>query len=384
MDAPALQRCVGDVDRFFNDHWARQPLLFAPLPGEGSFDDLASLDDLDRMISSLGLRASSLRMVKDGQTLNPSAYTTPPKAKSRGVEGAVNPALVYERFYEGATIALEGLHRYWEPLADFCRELELALGHRLQVNAYVTPPGSQGFDVHRDDHDVFVLQVSGSKQWLVFDSEDEERVVIDGALQRGNALYIPRGFPHAATTDAGASAHLTVGILTHDSIDVLQEITKLAGEEPAFQDRLDARSTQTVVGLRALVERHIEELRTWLDKIDVDEVTDQVARRVLSTAQPILRGQLSQLGRLSTIDYDTMLARRRGTICVVRPRDQKLRVLLADRELEMPLEATDSMVYVSEHDRLQVRDLHRFLDPESALVLVRRLVREGLLEVVIA
>jgi uncharacterized RmlC-like cupin family protein len=382
MGAPSLERCVGDADRFFSRHWAKSPLLVTRSSGE-SFDDLASLEDLDRMISSLGLRSSSLRMVKDGRQLPPAAYTLMPSAKSRGVEAIVSPALVYERFYDGATIALEGLHRYWEPLADFSRDLEVALGHRLQVNAYITPPGSQGFDVHRDDHDVFVLQVSGSKHWLVYDHEDDERILIDKSIESGDALYIPKGWPHAAATGEGASAHLTVGIITHDSTDVLKEITKLAGEEPAFQERLDKESTGDRSTLRSLVERHVEDLRTWLDKIDIDQATDRVARRVMGTSQPILRGQLTQLNGLSAIDAGTTVARRRGAICVVRRPEGAVRVLLVDRELEMPRHAAPALQHVADRPSFQVDELHQWLEPESALVLVRRLVREGLLEVVV-
>ena len=221
----------------------------------GSFDDLASLDDLDRMVSSLGLRESSLRMVQDGETLPPSAYTSTPSAEVRAKDGAVNAALVYERYEQGATIVLEGLHRYWEPLTDFCRELEVALGHRLQVNAYITPPGSQGFDVHRDEHDVFVLQLWGNKHWIVYDRDDEERVLIDESIEPGASLYIPQGFPHAATTGTAGSAHLTVGILTHDSSAVLTEIVKLASEEPAFQDRLESVERRRVEDGRGTTHR---------------------------------------------------------------------------------------------------------------------------------
>ena len=35
----------------------------------------------------------------------------------------------------------------------------------MQINAYITPPENQGFAAHYDTHDVFVLQVSGSKRW---------------------------------------------------------------------------------------------------------------------------------------------------------------------------------------------------------------------------
>ncbi len=380
MDAPALERCVGDVAAFFDKHWAQAPLL--RLGGsDASFDDLAALDDLDRMVSSRGLRASNLRMVKDGKTLPPSAYTT--TAGGRATEEVVNAPRVYERFAEGATIVLESLHRYWEPLTDFCRDLELALGHRLQVNAYITPRGSRGFDVHRDDHDVFVLQVSGSKHWIVYDRQDEERVLVDQDIERGACLYIPRGWPHAATAGTRSSAHLTVGILTHDSIDVVREIAKLAEQEPAFQERLPTGSTTDATSLRDTLERHVEEMRAWLDKLDVDELTQRVARRVMSTSQPIVRGQLRQLDALDGIEASTLVARRRGVICVLFRRANALKVLLADRELEMPLVAEPAMEEITRRQRFHVRDLHPFLDRDGAVVLVRRLVREGLLEVVV-
>ncbi len=375
----ALSRCVGDVDDFLARHWDREPLLREPEEGV-DFDDLSSLDDLDRMIASLGLHASNLRMVKDGKPLPPSAYSVTP-GKKGATEALVSAPLVYERYAEGATIVIESLHRYWEPLTDFCRELELALGHRLQVNAYITPPGSQGFDVHRDDHDVFILQVSGAKHWTVYD-RDEELMLIDQSIERGAALYIPKGFPHAATTSATASAHLTVGILTHDVVDIVMELSKLAGDEPAFKHRLPVG--MDVAALRAAVAAQIDEVRAWLDKVDVDELTERVARRVMTTSQPIMRGQLRQLELLDQIDESTRVARRCGATCLLFPSLTEIKVMLADRELAMPRAAAPAMEFVADRKTFAVRDLHEYLDPESALVLVRRLVTEGLLEVVLA
>ena len=382
MDVLALERCVGDVDRFRERHWGRAPLVHSEAAKRvHAFDDIASLNDLDHLVASVGLHASSVRMVRGGKAVPVSAYTDSAAKSSRLADPLVSAPLVYERFSEGATIVLESLHRYWKPLTDFCRDLEIALGHRLQTNAYITPPNSQGFDVHRDDHDVLVLQVSGAKHWVVFGRESDD-VLIDQDIERGDVLYIPKGFPHAATTGRSASAHLTVGILTHDSIDVVREVVKLAEEEPLFRERLSGGGAIDPTALRKEVERNLEEMRAWLDKVDVDELTERVARRMRTTSLPVFRGQLRQLQLLETLGDQTRVARRRGATCALFGREGALRVLLADRELEMPIGAAPAMEAISRRESLRVADLHEFLTPDSSMVLVRRLVREGLLEIV--
>ena len=47
----------------------------------------------------------------------------------------------------------------------------------------------------------------------------------------------------------------------------------------------------------------------------------------------------------------------------------------------MPLRLLDAMSHVRDHDSLRVADLEPWLDPESRLVVARRLVSEGLLRI---
>ena len=76
---------------------------------------------------------------------------------------------VLDEVDRGATVVLQGLHLTRHPLAAYSRELEARLGHPVQANAYLTPRRSQGLPVHHDTHDVFVLQVAGTKRWLVYE-----------------------------------------------------------------------------------------------------------------------------------------------------------------------------------------------------------------------
>ncbi len=148
---------------------------------------------------------------------------------------------VFAHFDQGATIVLQGMHRYWSPVAIFARSLEASLGHPVQVNAYITPPGSQGFDAHKDDHDVFVLQSHGSKRWWVHERHDlppTRAPLVEVELEPGDSLYIPKNFPHAAATQASASVHLTVGILSIGTRDVLEAAVSLLQTDGELDDPL--------------------------------------------------------------------------------------------------------------------------------------------------
>jgi bifunctional lysine-specific demethylase and histidyl-hydroxylase NO66 len=74
--------------------------------------------------------------------------------------------------------------------------------------------------------------------------------------------------------------------------------------------------------------------------------------------------------------------RRPGAGCRLRRREDRLEVLLGDRALHMPARLEPVMRTILASDRLAVGDLAGHLDPPSRLVLVRRLVVEGLLETV--
>ena len=132
----------------------------------------------------------------------------------------------------------------------FCRHLEAFLGHPAQLNAYFTPRHSQGLPVHHDTHDVFVLQVSGRKRWLVSDPVWElplkhqryERAmgapgetVLDVVLEAGDTLYLPRGWMHEALTSDEDSLHLTVGVNVVPWLDAVQAAVARAEDDVAFR-----------------------------------------------------------------------------------------------------------------------------------------------------
>ena len=169
---------------------------------------LLSLDDADQLLTSTAIRTPSIRLARDGSVLAESTYTRGATLAGKQLTGLVDPRKALAEFGDGATVVFQGLHRYWPPLTRLVAELELELGHPCQANAYLTPPGSQGFAVHSDSHDVFVFQTEGSKRWEVHTPDGVEDVL----LEPGLSMYLPTGTPHAARAQDTVSLHVTLGI----------------------------------------------------------------------------------------------------------------------------------------------------------------------------
>jgi lysine-specific demethylase/histidyl-hydroxylase NO66 len=351
------------------------------------FDDLLSLPDVDHLIASTALRLPSFRLVKEGKALPSSSYTKTARTGSQSVAGMADPARIFAEFERGATIVLQGMHRYWLPLARFCRDLELQLGHPTQVNAYITPPGSRGLAVHRDGHDVFVLQMFGTKRWQVYarspDLPPPDDPILETELRPGDSLYIPRDFPHAASTQETASAHLTVGILSPTWIGAVREAVRLAEDEPELAEPLPLGFGLDPAAFRDAVEDRLLAFQRWLEKVDPGEVAERLARGFLTSRQPLLGGQLSQLLSLPALSDRSRVRRRPSSICVILPAGDEIAVLIGDRELRMPAWVEPAVRSLATGTEVTVNDLEPDLDDaDSRLVLVRRLVREGMLEVI--
>jgi hypothetical protein len=376
----ALARFVGDPDRFVREHWARAP-LYRPGADAAAFADLFSLGDVEHILSLTTPRVPAFRMVKDGRQLDPRSYTRSGRVGGQPVNDLADPGRVYEHFHGGATIVLQSLHRFWPPLMLLRRDLELALTHPVQVNAYITPPASRGLGVHHDEHDVFVLQVYGCKQWDVHDPDGgpEDRLIA-AELAPGDCLYIPQRFPHAARTGRTASVHLTVGVALTTWADMLRKVIASVVEDALSAEPLPAGFAAEPAALTAGVAEQLGEVRRRLGELDPRAIAVSAADRYWSDHPPILTGQLHQLLALEEIAQDTVVRRRPGAVCRLRERGGRLEVLLGDRTLRMPARLAPAMRAILAAERLAVGDLAAHLDPPSRLVLVRRLVREGLLE----
>jgi quercetin dioxygenase-like cupin family protein len=357
--------------------------VFPAVPGSG-FERLLSFDDVDRIVSTMSLRTPMFRLVQAGRQIPEREYTRTGRTGSRTVSGIADPVRILALFREGATVVLQGLHRYWEPVAMLVRELEIELGHPCQVNAYVTPPGAQGLALHSDPHDVFVLQTFGAKRWELHAAPGEaQRGPIDVTLTPGDAVYMPRGTPHAASTQEALSGHLTVGVHVTPWRDVMTGLWKRLEADGSLDDPMPAGWLRDRSAFADALRGRIRDLSAAFDQVDPAEVAETRAETFLSTRAPLLRGALADELALASIDDGTVVERRSGAVCEVSTRGGELTVLLGDRRLVMPAWLEPALRDIAVRDRFSVGDLvGPVADANARVVLVRRLVREGLLRLV--
>lgn len=219
-----------------------------PAADPGRFRGLLSVPDLDAFLATDAARAPRVSMADGGRQGGAGL----PEEEFCLPDGRVDPLRLLARFDAGATLVVSQFQDMHPPLAGFCRGLERLFLHPVQANAYLTPPGAQGFRLHYDTHDVLVLQVQGRKDWRVWEAQPvpsptrrtpwTRDMPVPGephalTLRPGDALYLPRGVPHEAKGQSdGASLHLTIGFLEPCWAEALRLLLdRLEPEDPSLR-----------------------------------------------------------------------------------------------------------------------------------------------------
>jgi hypothetical protein len=371
---------------FLDEHFDRRPLHVARAEA-GRFDAVLGDADVERLVCDGAIRMPAFRLVKDGAQLPPSTYTTDIAWRPGSFSGTVLVDRVAEEHAAGATIVLQALHLHWHPAAVYCRGLETELGWPVQANAYRTPASSQGFGVHHDTHDVLVLQVAGHKRWRIYEpvvelplkaqrwspGRDTDRVgepVRDITLHAGDTLYLPRGWPHEATSADADSLHITVGLHPPTRQDALRAALSACADDVEFRRALD--ETGELPG---------ELLERLAARLEPAEVARRSRRSFVGGRRAILDGQLTQLRALKGLTLQSPLERRSTVIAEFERCDGGGATLLFEgKELRFPPQAVDAVAAAHTSDApFTAAGLDGPLDAAGRLVLVGRLVREGFL-----
>jgi len=230
------------IDEFFNNYnqssWFHKKHIFDP-------DQLCNWSELNYIISMLD-SYNDVLMIGEREITSPYNLFKDKKKRARKITNLFNKYI-----FNGYTFVLNGAHTKHVKIAKFCSDLSQLLCTNTQTNLYASWKGSKSpFGSHWDERDIFIIQLEGSKKWKIYDFayidpinhkyavNNNEKLLAEVTLQKGDILYIPMGQIHLAETGNDISLHATVGIHRHTALDLLDWLKDDLAKYPEFRQRM--------------------------------------------------------------------------------------------------------------------------------------------------
>ena len=370
---------------FFERYWERETLVVKR--GRPDYlESLLSLRDIDRVITTLDRRYPDIVLKNADSRVADTEYTL--------AGGALNVAKLYQLFERGSTVALAFLDTVLPTLTLFCRGLEGEFSFPFQTNVYMTPPGAQGAAPHYDTHDVFVLQVAGSKKWTIFGTPLESPLAaqdfdpsvhqlgdctLEFELEQGDVAYIPRGVGHEARSTDTISLHITAGILRYTWADLLlEQVASACLTQPALRKALPPGFAVSGFNRAAAEQKAAELLEQAATSANFHAALDSFIEKFLAACPPMLEGQMEQLAALERLTVDSLVGARAGVISRLETSGESVSVECYGRRITFPPQTREAVRFALSNHRFVLGALPGDLDDAGKLTLVRRLIREGL------
>lgn len=373
---------------FFKTYHEKEALL-SKHNDANRFHGLLSIDRIDEIIASTELPPSSLDMVRKEPPIERSYYTFK--------NGNIDRGAVIRHYQEGATIILPQLHLADEILAKFCRSLENVFSSHVQTNIYLTPGSSQGFNTHFDDHDVFVIQLSGIKKWRLyqkpidnpyrgesFNTKDYKAGELqkEFELKEGECVYIPRGLMHdAISVGEKASLHITVGLIVKKWADLMLEaLSEVAIRNPKFRRSLPpgfARPGYNNKSAKIYFEKLINEFQK---NSNFDEVFEVIKENFIRERTPNLRGSL--IGSSSNFLKERLYIRRPNLQAKLKRDELEAVIICGGGDLRFELKAYKVLKVILSGEPFSAASLSDS-EADSTLEMIKKLTAFGIIEPII-
>ena len=371
----------------FERDYYEQRLLQVRRKASPYYAELLSVNDLDAVLGTHSAGHRDIGLVRGDGNVPPGEYTND--------AGRVQPLEVARHFDDGATVVFNQLHKRVPALARLCVALGRRFSSRVQTNVYLTPPDAQGFAPHWDTHDVFVLQISGTKRWSIYDTKvslplrgqrfqpgtPPGHVRDEFELGPGSVVYLPRGLMHAARSTGEASLHVTLGLTAFTWAEFLVEsVTAAALEEESLRRNLPRGFAGE--GLPAAERERLfaEKLAFVQSRFDPEVVWRRFADEVLAADVPLFTDLLGQRLGEDRLTLGSRVSRRAGLLTEASTEGETCLLRFCGRELRLPAGVWPALRFATTADEFAVGDLPDCLDAEGKLTLVTRLVREGVLQ----
>ncbi|QIZ00876.2 cupin domain-containing protein [Streptomyces sp. S1D4-11] len=201
----------------FADAWNKEFRIL-----RGAVDPAGHLSSavIEQKLDASLLRWPYFSVLRQGAVPPESAYTRTRDVIGHQRPGFPDAAAIHRLMAVSGTLKLNQLADWHRPTRTVVEQLQAAAPVAVASYVFWTPPESRGMLPHRDAAHVLALQLEGRKEWQLYASSgqvragagldvDTARPTHTFALEPGDVLYLPHGWPHDAVARDGDSLHLT-------------------------------------------------------------------------------------------------------------------------------------------------------------------------------
>ncbi len=382
------------IDQFFSENWEKEFLLISKNQ-TGFYNDILNLNDLDRYFQNQQLPATYIKVTKPGESYLPEQWSRLDVRREYHALHIVDVDKLFSLMRDGASLVISGGHKSIPGLTSFITALERELKFCIQINIYITPPQSQGLPLHYDTHDVFILQISGSKHWRLYDSPEKSPVrqqrfrtgnYSQTDLQRsfdlheGDLAYIPRGLVHEASTSESNSVHITLGLLPNCWFHLIESLADVAKNDPEFRQALPHGFTSEP-DKAEFSKKFEKKFQDLLQAFDVETLLDQQSAGFAAQRLKNHQGRFNDLLLFDQLSISSIVCKRSIIDYQITDYDRHIAVTFDDHQITVPLYLSSALQTILQDDPFKIGDLQGLLSDQGKVELVEQFITTGFLRI---
>lgn len=254
---------------------ARQPKLVRGNGDGGRYAELLDWRGLMNLVLNGDYPRKRLRLTQRGVPLPSIFYQD---------DNGPKAAIITQVMETVGSLIFYGIDPYVPAMSRLCAAIADEIGELILGSAIASTGAGGALPVHYDDTDLIVLQVEGSKRWLIEDDPvinpaagmpfvaggADPALILDEVLEPGDLLLVPGGYRHRCETLGDRSMHIGFffyPLTAPRALDLLKR--------RMLADVADRKPIRFTWAERAEVEASLK--RTLIDRIDQMSLSDLLA-----------------------------------------------------------------------------------------------------------
>lgn len=392
MNTDILEKLVKPVtsQQFFDDYWENR-LLHISRNDQAFYKDILTLSDVDNWLQTGVLEHPTLAILKGGRIPPNKWAKTHDKSYKSGKQ--IDREAVLKLLRSGATLLVNHFSDYQFALNAFMNSLRSLFQTRINDYLVISPPHNPAYPIHHDYQEVFVLHISGKKQWNFFDTfsknlrDEHVRYAMDRnpsiklEMQPGDFLYIPSNLRHSTEVVGDeTSISLSITINRWEGDDFFKNILENTyASIPNLRQKMPLLRKSTLEERQNYYQHIKEEMLGHIESLDFEKVFSRMQSIKNKSSQgSILKEMIKP--NLPSITIDSKVTRNLALHYVLNDDGKVLIFNFLSHTLVYFKTLEHTLKFITCNEHFLVKDLPGFVTDEMRVEIIQELVDKGFLE----